>query len=252
MLSHSLPERIRDKSMLEASSYTLSCSLVGSGRCLHVSGCSARREGFAKTRIREFQDDAVALLSLRKSYWPPWSCGKLNRIFVLAYRHLSFSKLLGAFNVGHSQTAENVNGGREILRTAVSRKKITQHNRRSSQPTMRHRTQYHTVMILTLCLALSLNAWPAVGKRDNVTVNAGPGSINCVDADDWWTARFEPQNCYHALAVMTSRHVAQDPEMPYEFLARRTTGRTSFTQLQTPQWTSSGIAVLDILSGNHC
>lgn len=112
---------------------------------------------------------------------------------------------------------------------------------------MRYHVQHHSVIILTLCLALSLNAQPAVRKRDNGTVNAVPGEVNCVDSNDWWTGLFQPQNCFHALAVMTSRHVAEDPEMPYEFLAKGTTGRTTFTQLQTPQWTSSGITSSNLL-----
>lgn len=131
----------------------------------------------------------------------------------------------------------------------ISREAFTSHNRKMFKTTTRHHITYHALVILNLCFALPLSAQPAVGKQDNVTVSASPGEVNCVDSNDWWTSRFEPKNCYHALAVMTGRHAAEDPEKPFEFLARRTTGRTSFTQLQTPQWTSSGIPVPDLLSG---
>lgn len=173
---------------------------------------------------------------------------KPNRTFVLAYRHLPLNQSCGAFVVGHSQTAGYVNRGRETVRIASAGETNTRLNRGLTQLTMGYHLQHHTVIILTLCLALLLNAQPAVRKRDNVTVNAGPGEVNCVDSDEWWTSRFEPQNCYHALAVMTSRHVAEDPEMPYEFLAKKTTGRTSFAQLKTPQWTSSGNSSSNLLS----
>ena len=173
---------------------------------------------------------------------------KPNRTFVLAYRHLILKQLLGASIVGHSQTAGNVNRGRETVRIAFAGETNTRLNRRLSRPTMRQHLQYHRVTILSLCLALLSNAQPAVRKHDNITVNAVPGEVNCVDSNDWWTGLFQPHDCYHALAVMTSRHVAEDPEMPYEFLAKRATGRTSFRQLQTPQWTSSGISSSNILS----
>ena len=201
-----------------------------------------------RQRFRDFGCSAFALLSLCHLCWPPWSCDNPNRTFVLAYRHLPLKQLLGAFVVGHSQTARYVNRGRGTFRSTIPRETDTHLDRVLFQPTMPHHTQYHTVTILALCLALPLNAQPAVRKRDNATVNAGPGEVNCVDSNDWWTGQFQPHNCYHALAVMTSRHVAEDPEMPYEFLAKKTTARTSFAQLQTPQWTSSGMPSSKLLS----